>query len=108
MELHQGTKDDEELEDLESSENVNILDSPPRARSMGSIFSKYSTLSYRTSGRDYRFTLIIISLLAVFMTGMTIGTLLVRFIVCDGEKNLFLNKFSGNMSNSISRLYDTI
>ena len=87
----------------EESEDVNILDS--RTRSRGSIFSKYSAWSFRTYNRSYQMTFVIISVLAIFITGMTLGSITVRFFLCDAEKPRHLNM---NLSYPLSHLYDSI
>ena len=97
----------EEKEDSEGNEevteDVNILDS--RTRSRGSIFSKYSAWSFRTYSRSYQMTFVIISVLAIFITGMTLGSITVRFFLCDAEKPHHLNM---NLSYPLSHLYDSI
>eukprot|EP00092_Neocalanus_flemingeri_P109111 GFUD01140199.1.p1 GENE.GFUD01140199.1~~GFUD01140199.1.p1 ORF type:complete len:110 (-),score=22.56 GFUD01140199.1:38-334(-) len=97
-------EDPEDNEDV--SEDAHILNRPSGARGRASIFSKYSNLSFGTYGQGYQFTFLLISFLTIFITGITIGAITVRFFVCDGDKTVFST--TGNLSYPFPHLYDTI
>ena len=86
----EGKENEDSDDNEESSEDVNILESRPKSRcsifSRGSVFSKYSAWSFRTYSRSYQMTFVIITVLAIFITGMTLGSITVRFFLCDAEK----------------------
>ena len=98
-----------ETQDLESTARLDEgFDVQPRATSRASTFSVFSTLSYMNYGQRPRFTFILISCLAFFMTGMTIGALIVRFFVCNSDQNWLLENIIDNIIEYLSSMYQAI
>ena len=85
-------EDVEEAPDVESTDLLNCVDDgKPRAMSRASTFSMFSSLSYRNlSQGGHRFSFILISCIAFFVTGMTIGALIVSLFVCNSEQHWML------------------
>ena len=82
----------------EAPENENIPHYRSRGKSMASIFSKFSTVSFSTNFVGYRFLFFMVSFLTIFMSGMTVGALAVRLLYCVAENNIFLPKVPANQS----------
>ena len=98
-----------ETQDLESTARLDDgFDVQARATSRASTFSMFSTLSYIHYGQPHRFTFILISCLAFFMTGMTIGALIVRFFVCNSDQNWLLENIIDNIIEYLSSMYQAI
>ena len=109
------TTEDLEMEDIGETQDLESIarldegfDSRPRASSRASTFSVFSTLSYINYGQRHRFTFILISCLAFFMTGMTIGALIVRFFVCNSDQNWLLENIIDNIIEYLSSMYQAI
>jgi hypothetical protein len=102
-------KENEDSDNEGSSEDVNILESRPKSRcsifSRSSVFSKYSAWSFRTYSRSYQITFVFISIVTIFITGMTLGSITGGFFLCDGGKVHHVNK---NISYPLSHPYNKI
>ena len=106
------TTEDLKMEENGETQDLDRLDEgfdvQARATSRASTFSVFSTLSYMNYGHRPRFTFILISCLAFFMTGMTIGALIVRFFVCNSDQNWVLDNIIDTIIEYLSSMYQAI
>ena len=98
-----------ETHELESMTRLDDgFDDQARATSRASTFNIFSTLSSINYDQHHRFTFILISCLAFFMTGMTIGALIIRLFVCNSDQNWLLENIMDNIIKYLSSMYKAI